>query len=250
MTDICAHCGDLLTNFEIENFGDMCFGCKSEEELIYTNKYHVCNVLKDFTKDLYFIENNTYKDNILYWLDYVLCSNQHISNTFTTLFKLELGSDKFYKKYRTGIFPKFLMEYDTNIIAENSDRIDKEIDKIKPFKPGPIDKDKKIIKLIETINKIKLLDLTIPYRNIISILKNENDRELERAEYGYFIGSLINIKVQELLKKYGQKRFPPLNRTVLKTRVLTFRKRVFKTMSIITGDEPDPDEDKKCPLKK
>lgn len=187
-------------------------------------KNHVCVVLKATVKEIY--GWNTDKDNILAdnvktLLNHVLCSNQHISNTLTDIMIKEMGKNKFYNKWG-AIFPAFLDNYDRQIISDNLDRINEEIENIKPIeKLERIDKDK-FYKELYSLDKFTLLDLTIPWSKIVSHFKFKPDyfeKELALSEYGYYIGELINISVRELRKKYNKNQWIMPDWFVLKSRV-------------------------------
>lgn len=186
-------------------------------------RFHVCEILKEFTQELYSYEQSDWLDMIFAYLDHVLVCNQHITNTFTHILKTD-SPTVFYEQYPEGLFPKFLHNYDQDIIKENVDRINDEIDNIKP---GKI-----IYPSIDTLSKFELLDLRVPYKNIIQILRHIKDPIVERAEYGYYIGSLLKISVDKFLGKYDPDSdlWIEPNWNILKPRVDSFRPGVFCAM--------------------
>jgi hypothetical protein len=181
---------------------------------------HVCEVLKDFTKELYSYPKTTWLDIVFKYLDHVLVCNQHITNTFTAVLRKDMPD--FYEHYPKGLFPKFLGDFATKIVKDNVDRINDEIDKIIPAATVTVID-------IHSLSKFELLDLRIPYRYIIQILKHIGDPIIERAEYGYYIGSLLHIMTTEYLKKYNAD--SPVwiepNWNILDKRVRDFRPGVF-----------------------
>ncbi len=184
-------------------------------------RYHVCEVLKEFTKDLYTYPKNDWLDTVFAYLDYVLICNQHITNTFTHI--LANNMTDFYEHYPGGLFPKFLENYPQGVIKDNVDRINQEIEDIQPCETVPIPQ-------LYTLSKFDLLDLRVPYKHIIQILKHVGDPIIERAEYGYYIGSLLKISVDGFIKEYGPDAFDEPNWNVLDDRVKTFRSGVFCTL--------------------
>lgn len=194
---------------------------------------HVCTILKDFERELYTYDNNVIFHNIRLYLDHVLCSNQHITNVFTKLLRYDLGNENFLKKYSQGVFPNFIREYNPDFLVKHFDKIESEIEKIhKPTEAKFLNK-KDFHKNLFSLSKLKLLNLTIPYRNIISLLKYGNYENLyENAEYGYYIGSLLKFSVKNFMEKYPVKKYPDLwiepNTRVLKNRVNNFRRGVWE----------------------
>jgi len=188
-----------------------------------TNKNHVCHVLKDFTRDLYSYPESYWLQSVFDYLDYVLVCNQHITNTFTHI--LIHTMDDFYEKYPAGLFPKFLENYPQVVVKDNVDRINNEIEDIKPCENVPRP-------LLYTLSKFDLLDLRVPYKHIIQILKYVGDPIIERAEYGFYIGSLIKIMVDNYIEKYGigSDIWIEPDWSVLDNRVKTFRTGVFCTL--------------------
>lgn len=189
-------------------------------------RYHVCEVLKDFTRDLYYYDKTDWLDNIFFYLDYVLVCNQHITNTFTHILMYELTPPVFYKEYPKGLFPEYLRRYDNEIIKNNIDKINSEIDKIQPKKPALVASN--FSELI-SLSKFDLLNLKIPYSEIISILKYINNPMVERAEYGYYIGALLTISVNNFLKKHetNSNIWIQPDWKILLNRIKNYRKDVF-----------------------
>ena len=190
--------------------------------LKWSDKYHVCNVLKDFTKDLYHYESSDWLNEVFDQLDIVRMCNQYITNAFTEIKKREMGGAEYYKAYRQWLFPQFLYEYDEEIIKEHTDRINDEIDAIQPAELYKIKTPK--------LNRWDLLDLTVPYSKIIAILRKYDDRLIERAEYGYYVGSLLKMTADEWRKKYGDTIFIEPDWEILSRRVENFREGVFCTL--------------------
>jgi hypothetical protein len=182
--------------------------------------------LKDFTRDLYYYEENDWLDNVFVYLDKVLMCNQYITNAFTEILKGEIGAAEFYDAYPKGLFPQFLYDYDQEIIKEYTDRINEEIEEIPAMLIEGGDFVNAVMSLT-SMDKFDLLDLREPYSKIISIMKYHKDPLLERAEYGYYIGSLLKIKADEWLEKYGETIFVEPDWDVLNNRVERFRKGVF-----------------------
>ncbi len=188
------------------------------------SKNHVCNILKDFTKELYSYPKENWVQIIFVYLDYVLVCNQHITNTFTTILRTELPD--FYEQYPGGLFPKYLHDFDENIVKNNADRIISEIDEIEPSLLTSVPE------LRHNLSKFDLLDLRTPYKCIIEILKYKNDPIVERAEYGYYIGSLLHIMMNKYLEKYDKNSPVWLepNWDILDKRVCDFRPGVFSNL--------------------
>jgi len=190
----------------------------------WTNKEHVCHVLKDFTRDLYSYPESYWLQSVFEELDYILVCNQHITNTFTHILKNNMSN--FYEHYPDGLFPKFLENYPLVVIKDNVDRINNEIENIKPCEKLPRLQ-------LYTLSKFDLLDLRVPYKHIIQILKHAGEPELiERAEYGYYIGSLLKISFDGFIKQYGLDSdiWIEPDWKVFDNRVKTFRTGVFCTL--------------------
>ncbi len=195
---------------------------------------HPCVVLKTFTKKLYNYEPSVFLDNVFFNLDYVLICNQHITNVFTYILKRELPN--FEQIYKKGLFPSFLGKYDQNIIKENIDRINEEIDAIEPKESKPIGNFNDWGPT--HLSYMDLFDLRVPYKEIVALMKYVNDPEITKAEYGYYIGSLLKIKADEYQKKwphYFKQKVSTagcgaVNWTIFMRRVETFRKTVFHTI--------------------
>lgn len=193
-------------------------------------RYHVCEVLKDFTRDLYYYENKDWLNSVFLYLDYVLICNQHITNVFTHILQKELTPEIFYEKYPIGLFPAFLQEYDKEIIKNNVDEINNEIDNIKPKKAVLLD-EVVFYNDLTLLSKFELLNLKTPYTEIISILRYENDPMIERAEYGYYIGSLLKISTDLFLEKHDVNsdvwHGTEPNWKIFSNRISNYRKDVF-----------------------
>ena len=188
--------------------------------------YHVCSLLKDLTRRLYYYDDETeWLDAVFVYLDYVLVCNQYITNSFTEVLKHEIGHNEFYTHYKSGLFPQYLREYDEEIVKIHIDRINEERENI-PAKA--VDGEVEIS--LYDLTKHDLLDLRKPYSEIISILKYYEDPLLEGAEYGYYIGSLLKLKADEWLKEYGEGIFIEPDFNVLERRIDTFREGVFCTL--------------------
>ena len=186
--------------------------------------YHPCVLLKNLTFELYSYDKSILLDNIFFYLDYVLCCNQHYTNTLTDYFK---QIDKIYL-YPKGVFPKFFEEFDQNIVKENVDRINDELDHIKPKKPEPIGD---FLDFGKSLTKIELLDLSVPYKEIISLLKYSNDPIIEFAEYGYYVGCLLKIYSDRFFKVNKP------NWEILNHRVNNFRKSVYENLKKIDKEK-------------
>jgi len=176
-------------------------------------------------EDLYTYPKTDWLKTVFIYLDYVLVCNQHITNTFTTILQNDLPD--FYEQYPEGLFPKYLKDFDNNIVKNNVDRIMDEIDEIKPC-------DITVIPDLHILSKFDLLDLRIPYKCIIQILRHVNEPIVERAEYGYYIGSLLHIMVNKYLEKYDINSYVWIepNWQILDNRIHTFRQDVFSLYDI------------------
>jgi hypothetical protein len=197
--------------------------------------YHVCSLLKDFTRQLYYYEKTDWLDTVFMNLDNVLVCNQYITNAFTAVLRYEMGDDAFYGYYDNGLFPKYLRNFDQDVVKKNIDRINEEIDKIPAMDADKYPKDI----LLDDLSKFDLLDLRKPYSIIVSILKYYNDPLLDEAEYGYYIGSLLKIKADEWLEKYGETIFIEPDKNILEKRIDTFRKGVFCTLDDVNAEDYD-----------
>lgn len=196
---------------------------------------HVCVVLKTTVKEIYkweTNENDILSNNVKILLNHVLCSNQYISNTLTEIMKKELGPKKFYKEWG-AIFPGFLDNYDEQIILDNMDRINDEIDSIEPIETLKNLNKEEYYKYLFSLDKFTLLDLTIPWSKIVSYFKYQPEqfkKELQYSEYGYYIGELINVSIQNFRKKYSDDEWINPDWLTLRSRVDRYLIDIEKNM--------------------
>ncbi len=165
---------------------------------------HICNILKGLTRGRYRADvDNITRSNIRIVLENVLVTNQHLINTFTALLRADMGDDQFYKKYPRGPFPHYLREILEPYIAEHGDKIEDEISAIKAkyIELDQIDHRQ----YMKSLTNRELLDLSKPYELLVSILKTTDERGFiyKRSQYGYFVGSLVNIVLDEYEAKNG-----------------------------------------------
>lgn len=191
---------------------------------------HICNILKGFQKQIYrYIywfqpDDLTLANNLRILLGHSLVTNQHLINTFTELRRQDLGDEEFYRHYpRSGVFPKYLNEIPQRIIQEHGDSINEEIDNIQPIQiksmgePIPARQCQYYQNEVETLSNRELLDLRRPYKQIIGLLKSDNNLPevkagwFERSESAYFIGGLLNAILDEYEQKNYEWRQPDFN---------------------------------------
>lgn len=184
---------------------------------------HVCKLLKDLTTELYSKEPTEWLEEIYYQLDIILMCNQHITNAFTDVLKYEMGADEFYAEYPEGLFPKFLKNFDNKIITKHADLINWEIDHIEA---APVDK---------TPGEVNLLKLSVPYKKIISLMLYYDKTELQRAEYGYYIGRLLEIWADMKYQQHGKDVWPEPKWDILQDRADRFRKDVYTNIDAGQG---------------
>lgn len=221
---------------------------------------HICNILKVFHKRLYryLKDNNVEKEilvNIRSLLHHVLVSNQLIANTLTFLLKKELTNKIFYQEYPKGVFPKYLRDNLHIYVKLYGDKINEKIIKIPSRNETPTD--------LKKYSNKELLDLTIPYKKIISIIRKNNLKSFyDRAEYGYFVGSILNINFKEYEKKTPIELWPKINLDLLEKRnkklIYSIERSLYKKSNnnnklkenFIEYEEENEEEEEKCtPIK-
>jgi hypothetical protein len=205
-------------------------GYKAE---IYQNRGHICEVLKGIGFTFYFyelIDNYTEEQLEIFnyvrlVLDKVLACNQYASRILRFILNSEGWSG--------AIFPRFFNEFDQRKIAEYSNQIEKEIEKLSntEFIFNKIERDDYWNIILE--NKQGLLDVKGCYGELLSIfntlkpsLPQENisimDDLISRCEHGYFLGFLLEKTFNK--KKNKIKHAPKRSKSYLKKRLINFRK--------------------------
>jgi hypothetical protein len=177
---------------------------------------HICTVLKKIGFTLYLYELiDDYKEehyiafkNIRLLLDKVLVTNQVASR------KLRFFLQK-YENWKGDIFPQFFKKYDQIKIAEWSEQIDSEIEEWsnKKFEFKKMNRKEYWVKITNPKNKNELWNIKGCYAQLLSALntiKSELpqvnitiiDDIINRCEYGYFLGFLVEKKIQQFEKRH------------------------------------------------
>ena len=232
---------------------------------------HICSLLKNIRWNFHnYIEENEIpkeESKIIFLidlcLDQVLITNQHMTNSLTTLVRTEMCKNKFYEdhlnfsfpyylknkyntvkkyekneeqklikdygwtafyeKYPKGIFPHYLRKEGHQLVEKYGDEI---IEKLENISKINIDRNITTDDFYDHLfSDEDLLDISKPYNDII-LLQREIKREIipyDRLEYGAFLGLLLK-KVIDRYRALDYD-FIEAGRKLLLGRALGFKKQ-------------------------